>query len=43
LLRLEFEVESSYQAPSDDRDLGVIIPLAEGMHVHTERIPFRIS
>jgi 2-polyprenyl-3-methyl-5-hydroxy-6-metoxy-1,4-benzoquinol methylase len=43
VLRLEFEVESSYQAPGDARDLGVIVPLAAAAQRNTERIPFRIS
>jgi 2-polyprenyl-3-methyl-5-hydroxy-6-metoxy-1,4-benzoquinol methylase len=43
VLRLDFEVESAYQAPGDARDLGVIVPLAGAGQRHTERIPFRIS
>jgi hypothetical protein len=43
VLRLEFEVHSSYQAPGDARDLGVIVPLAGEGQRHTQRIPFRIS
>ena len=43
VLRLEFEVHSSYHAPGDARDLGVIVPLAPDGQRHTERIPFRIS
>lgn len=43
VLRLEFEVHSSFQAPGDARDLGVIVPLAGEGQSHTQRIPFRIS
>lgn len=35
-LRLDFKVESGFEAPGDQRDLGVIVPSAGG-------IPFRIS
>jgi 2-polyprenyl-3-methyl-5-hydroxy-6-metoxy-1,4-benzoquinol methylase len=43
VLHLEFEVESSFQAPGDARELGVIVPLADAAQRHTDRIPFRIS
>ena len=44
VLRLDFTVDSSYESASDDvRDLGVIVPLLEATHRHTQRLPFRIS
>lgn len=43
VLTLHFEVESSFQHESDERELGIIIPLLDASHAATERLPFRIS
>ncbi len=40
---LEFEVESSYVAPGDRRELGILIPLLDASQTATARLPFRIS
>ena len=41
--RLDFTVESRFQAAGDERDLGVCVPLLDATQRHTQRIPFRVS
>jgi tRNA (mo5U34)-methyltransferase len=40
---LDFEIESSFASPGDERDLGILVPLLDRLHVSTGRLPFRIS
>ena len=42
-VRLDFTVESNFQAAGDTRELGICIPLLDASQRNTQRIPFRIS
>jgi tRNA (mo5U34)-methyltransferase len=42
-IALDFEVESSFTSPGDERELGILVPLLDRLHASTARLPFRVS